>query len=215
MQIPTLKTERRALSGTKAMRKLRANGGLPGVLYGHGEDNINLSFDYRDVEQLVRDAYHVVELDFGDAKQTALVRGLQRDHLGDNLHHIDFIRIKLTDKVKLNLPIHFIGTPRGAAHGGLLEVMHGEVAIQCPASNVPKYVEQEVAKLEVGDSIRYNELNLPEGAELLANPEGIVVKCAQARRAEEAKVAPGTAPAAGAAAAAGAKAPAAKPAAKK
>ena len=185
MQIPALKAERRAISGTKAMRKLRANGGLPGVLYGRGDDNINLSFSYRDVEKLIREAYHVVELDFGDAKQPALVRGLQRDHLGDALHHIDFIRIDLADKVKLNMPVHFLGTPRGAAHGGLLEVLHGEVPILCPASAIPKYIEVEVTHLEVGDSIRYKDLQLPEGAELTSSGEIHVVKCAQARRSEE------------------------------
>ncbi|MCA8910686.1 MAG: 50S ribosomal protein L25 [Planctomycetes bacterium] len=183
MQIPTLKASRRENSGTKAMRKLRAEGHLPGVLYGKGEGNINLQFSYTDVEKLVHDASHVVELDLGDGKQTALVRGLQRDHLGDNLQHIDFIRINLDEKVKLRLPLTFVGTPRGAAHGGLLEVLHGDVEVNCPADKIPKYVEVEVTKLEVDDSLKFKDLSIPEGAELIPNPEGIVVKCAQARRA--------------------------------
>ncbi|MCA8934923.1 MAG: 50S ribosomal protein L25 [Planctomycetes bacterium] len=208
MQVPTLKASRRELSGTKAMRKLRADGGLPGVLYGKGEGNINLQFDYGDIEKLVHDASHVVELDFGDGKQTALVRGLQRDHLGDFLHHIDFIRISLDDKVKLRLPLNFVGTPRGASHGGLLEVLRGDVEVHCPASNIPKYIEVEVTQLEVEESVKFKDLNLPEGADLIPNPEGIVVKCAQARRAaaltkaqELQEAAKGAKPAAGAAAA--------------
>ena len=215
MQVPTLKASRRELSGTKAMRKLRADGGLPGVLYGKGEGNINLQFDYGDIEKLVHDASHVVELDFGDGKQTALVRGLQRDHLGDFLHHIDFIRISLDDKVKLRLPLNFVGTPRGASHGGLLEALRGDVEVHCPASNIPKYIEVEVTQLEVEESVKFKDLNLPEGADLIPNPEGIVVKCAQARRAaaltkaqELQEAAKGAKPAAGAA-------PAKKPEAKK
>ena len=183
MQIPALKAERRDISGTKAMRKLRANGGLPGVLYGKGAENINLSFKYADIEKLVRDASHVVELEVSGDKMPALVRGLQRDFLGDNLHHIDFIRISLDEKVKLKLPLKFLGTPRGAAHGGLLEVMRGEVEVLCPASNIPRYVEVEVAGLEVEESVKLKDLNIPEGAELIGNPETIAVKCAQARRA--------------------------------
>ena len=218
MQVPTLKASRRELSGTKAMRKLRADGGLPGVLYGKGEGNINLQFDYSDIDQLVHDASHVVEIDLGDDKQIALVRGLQRDHLGDNLHHIDFIRISLEDKVKLRLPLNFVGTPRGASHGGLLEVLRGDVEVHCPASNIPKYIEVEVTQLEVDQSVKFKDLNLPAGAELIPNPEGIVVKCAQARRAaaltkaQEAEAAKAAKPAAGAPAAA---APAKKPEAKK
>src|SRR5690606_8429046 len=105
MQIQALKAERREHSGTKAMRKLRANGGLPGVLYGRGNENINLSFNYRDIEKLVKDASHVVELDIGGEKQPALVRALQRDFLGDYLQHIDFVRIDLQSKVRLRLPL--------------------------------------------------------------------------------------------------------------
>lgn len=183
MQIPALKAERRTVSGTKAMRKLRANGGLPGVLYGKGAENINLSFSYTDIEKLIHDASHVVELDIAGENQTALVRGLQRDYLGDHLHHIDFIRISLEDKVKLKLPLNFVGTPRGAAHGGLLEIMRGEVEVLCPAANIPKYVEVEVTGLEVGDALRFKDLGIPEGAELTLNPETTVAKCAQARRA--------------------------------
>jgi large subunit ribosomal protein L25 len=103
----------------------------------------------------------------------------------------------MQDRVRLNMPVHFLGTPRGAAHGGLLEVLHGEVPILCPASSIPKYIEVEVTKLEVGDSIRYRDLTLPEGAELTAHADIHVVKCAQARRSEEST----TAGAAGAAAA--------------
>lgn len=183
MQIPALKAERRAVSGTKAMRKLRANGGLPGVLYGRGAENINLSFRYSEIEKLVHDASHVVELDIAGEKQHALVRGLQRDYLGDQLHHIDFIRISLDDKVKLKLPLNFVGTPRGAAHGGLLEIMRGEVEVLCPAANIPKFVEVEVTGMEVGDAVRFKDLNIPDGAELTVNPETTVARCAQARRA--------------------------------
>lgn len=213
MQIPTLKASRREQSGTKAMRKQRALGNLPGVLYGQGQENINLLFDYTDVSKLVHDASHVVELNFDDGKHIALVRGLQRDHLGDNLQHIDFIRINLDEKVKLSLPLSFVGTPRGASHGGLLEILRSDVAVLCPASNIPKYIEVEVTQLEVEDTVKFKDLNLPEGAELIPNPDGIVVKCAQARRAAaltKAQEAEAAKPAAAAAAAPAAKKPEAK-----
>lgn len=213
MQIPVLKAEPRTNSGTKAMRKLRANGGLPGVLYGRGGENVNLQFSLRDIQKLVHEADHVVELAMGDVKQTALVRGLQRDFMGDHLQHIDFIRIDLHEKVRLKLPLKFVGTPRGAAHGGLLEVMRGEVEVHCPATSIPKYVEIEVTHLEVDQAVRFKDLKLPKDADLIPNPEGLVVKCAHARRATE--EAPGaTAAAPGAAPAAAAAAPAAKAAAK-
>src|SRR5688572_22097056 len=141
MQVPVLPAERRDNSGTKSMRKLRAKGELPGVLYGKGAENLNLKFKYAAIEKLVHSANHVVELNIAGDKQHALMRGLQRDGFGDQLQHVDFMRIDLKDKVRLHLPLRFLGTPKGAAHGGLLEVMHSDVTVLCPASNVPTFIE--------------------------------------------------------------------------
>jgi large subunit ribosomal protein L25 len=206
MQIPALSAERRENSGTKAMRKARADGRLPGVLYGKGKDNVNLLFALKDIEGLIKAEDHVVQLTVGGEQQYALVRALQRDHMGDSIHHIDFVRIDLAEKVRLRIPLSFLGTPKGATHGGLLEVSHGDIEVHCPADRIPKHLEIEVTRLEVGDAITVKDLALPEGAEPMLRPEVVVVKCAQARRADieeaEAAAAPGTAAAAAAAAAA-------------
>jgi large subunit ribosomal protein L25 len=200
MTIPALPASRRENSGTKAMRKLRAAGELPAVLYGKGAENLNLTLNYAQVEKLVHNANHVVELDISGTKQHALMRGLQRDGFGHQLQHVDFMRIDLHEKIKLLVPLRFIGTPKGVAHGGLLEVMRSDVPLLCPAANLPSYIEVEVTHLDVTDAVRYKDLKLPEGASLNANPEWIAVKCAHARRAEELE----PTPAAAAAAAAGA-----------
>jgi large subunit ribosomal protein L25 len=185
MQVPALPAERREGSGTKAMRKLRASGELPGVLYGKGAENVNLKLKTAAVEKLIHAAAHVVELDIAGDKQHALMRGLQRDSFGNELQHIDFLRISLDEKIKLSLPLRFLGTPKGAAHGGVLEIMHSDIHVLCPAASVPRYLEVEVTHLDVTDAVRFKEVKLPEGAELLHNPEGVVIKCAHARRAEE------------------------------
>jgi large subunit ribosomal protein L25 len=196
MQIRTLTAERRAISGTKAMRKERANGRMPGVLYGRGQDNVNLLFSSKDIENIVKDAAHVVQLHFGDEPQYALVRALQRDFLGDAIQHIDFVRIDLSEKVRLRIPLSFLGTPKGATHGGLLEVSHGDIETMCPADRIPRYIEVEVTNMEVGDQLTVKDLNLPEGSETILGPDVVVVKCAQARRAAALEAA-ATAPAPG------------------
>ncbi len=196
MKIPALKAERRAVSGTKAMRKARTEGRMPGVLYGRGKENQNLLFSSKDIQLLVHDAAHVVKLEMGGEEQYALMRALQRDFLGDEIQHIDFVRIELSDKVRLRIPLTFRGTPKGATHGGMLEVSHGDVEVHCPADRIPKDIEVEVTNLDVGDAVHFGELKLPEGAELVPKATLVVVKCAHARRAEEDLV-----PAVGAAAA--------------
>jgi large subunit ribosomal protein L25 len=206
MQIPALTAARRSSTGTKVNRKQRANGRLPGVLYGKGQDNLNLLLDTKQVLKLLHESAHVVELDVEGERQYALLRALQRDHLGDDVQHVDLVRVELSDKVHLKVPLTFLGTPKGATHGGLLEVLNGEVEIKCPASRIPRLIEVEVTQLEVDQSVHFRELPLPEGAELLVNPDAIVVKCAQARRAlaSETTAEPGAPAAAAAPAAAGA-----------
>ena len=183
MDIPTVTATRREQSGTNKMRRFRAEGKLPGVIYGKKKDNINLTFSYDDVAKLVKDSSLVVDLEIDGEKQTVLMRGLQRDHLGDSFHHVDFLRIELSEKVRLRLPINFVGTPIGAATGGLLEIMHGGVDCLCPADRIPKRLEVMVVDLKVDDSIHFRDLVLPDGAELLQNPDAIVIRCAKARRA--------------------------------
>lgn len=183
MDIAAITAERRESRGTKAMRRLRAEGRIPGVLYGKQKENLNLSFAYRSVEDLVKNEERVVELDLGGDKQYALVRALQRDHLGDTLQHIDFVRVDLDDKVHLSIPLHFVGTPKGASHGGMLEVVRAGLEAKLPARNIPKFIEVEVGELGVDDFMRFKDLPLPEGAELLENSEGIVARCIKARRA--------------------------------
>ncbi len=183
MDIRTVSAQRRTALGSKAMRKARAAGNTPGVIYGKGDENVNLLLDSRTVDSLIEESAHVVELDIGGEKQHALIRAIQRDYLGDSITHIDFVRVALDDEVRARLPIRFVGTARGTAHGGLLEVLRGEVAIYCQASAIPRQIEVDVTQLDVGDAIRFRDLSLPAGARLVLNPKGLVVACTQARRA--------------------------------
>lgn len=212
MQIPTVKAERRTTSGTKHNRKLRAQGMMPGVLYGRGKDNINLTLPSGTIEHLIATDTHVVEIDVEGAKTHAMVRAIQRDSLGSNIEHIDFTRLELDDEVRVNLPLNFVGTARGTQHGGVMQVMRGEIPLYCKARNIPKHLDVDVTHLEVDDMLRYKDIKLPEGAKLAANPEWVVTSCREPRvivetvatpdaAAAAAPGAPGAAPAAAGAAA--------------
>lgn len=183
MEIPVLQAERREIRGTKAMRRARAEGQIPGVLYGKKQENINLMLEYRAIEDLVDNEDRVVTLELAGQQEHALIRALQRDHLGDNLQHIDFVRVDLEDKVRLRIPLHFVGTPKGANQGGMLEIVRAGVVANLPAKSIPKSIELEVADLGVDDYLRFKDVPLPEGAELLESTEGIVARCIKARRA--------------------------------
>lgn len=204
MQIPAVKAEKRSASGTKAMRKLRAGGLVPGVLYGKGQENLNVQLAGKDLVGLIGGSQHVVQLDFGAETSYALLRAVDQDHLSDIINHVDFLRVDLADKVRVRVPVTFIGTAKGVAHGGVMEVLHGDIELMAPASAVPGTIEVEVGALEIGDAVRYKDLKLPEGVTAAVSPNIIVVHCTHPRKVEEVAPAPGEA---AAAAAAGAAAP--------
>lgn len=183
MDIPTITADRRDTVGTKAMRALRADGRIPGVMYGRKQDNVNLTLDAITIHKIVDEASLVVELDIAGEKTHVLLRGIERDHLGDQIQHVDFLRIDLADKVRVSVPLTFVGTAKGATRGGLLQIQKGLIPTNCPANAIPKGIEIEVTNLDIGDSLYFKDVPLPDGAELIANPKGIVVQCVQARRA--------------------------------
>ncbi|MBE7492298.1 MAG: 50S ribosomal protein L25 [Planctomycetes bacterium] len=185
MQIPAFKAEKRAASGTKAMRKLRAGGVVPGVLYGKGKENLNLQIADKDLHAMLDGSAHVVQLDFGSEKTYALIRALDQDHLADVINHVDFVRVDLSDKVRVRVPVNFIGTAKGAAHGGVMEVLRGDVELMSPADRIPAHIEVEVTHLEIGDAVRAKDLKLPEGITIHQNPNAVIVHCTHPRKVEE------------------------------
>lgn len=213
MQIPTVKAEPRSASGSKLVRKLRAEGKVPCVLYGKGKENENLQLASSDIEKLIHDTAHVVQLDIAGKKTHALLRAMQRDRVEDELQHLDLLRIELSDQVRVRIPLLFVGTSKGAAHGGVQEVLRGDVDLHCPAQVVPKQIVVDVSALDIGDAVRLRDLKLPEGATLVDKPDRISVHVTHPRKAEETAAATPEAAAAGAAPAAGAAAGAAAPAA--
>lgn len=204
MAIPALKAERRTLSGTKNNRSLRAQGKVPAVLYGKGKENVNIALDTGAVNKLMHDAEHVVELELDGTKSHALLRAAQRDYLGDNIEHLDLTRVDLNDEVRVNLPLRWVGTPKGSNQGGVLEVIRAGIALSCKASNIPKYIETDVSAVELNQSIFYKDIKLPAGSKLIPRADLLVAICRVPRVIEVAAPAAGEAAAAGAAPAAGA-----------
>src|SRR5687767_15616107 len=105
-QAVTLKVTPRAQSGSRAAAKLRKQGLVPAVVYGHKQDNVSVSVSAEDLDRLIRIQHaRVLDLELDGKSETVLIREVQWDHLGKTMLHVDFARVSATDRVKVTVPV--------------------------------------------------------------------------------------------------------------
>jgi large subunit ribosomal protein L25 len=184
-----LVTQARQGRGSIIARKLRKQGLVPAVVYGHGEGTASISINGEALLKAVRHGAHVVDLKTGDQLQKALIRELQWDHLGKELLHADFARISKDDRVVVPVPVHIRGQAPGVSAGGALDQPLHTLEIECPAIAVPEHVRVNVGELQIGSAIYVRDLHLPEGCKAMDDPDAIVVQV-KAPEVEAAAAAP-------------------------
>src|SRR5262245_4723182 len=107
----TLKTQPRAESGSRAAAKLRKQGQVPGIVYGHKQHNVSVSVSAEELDRLIRVQHaRVLELDIGGKTETVLIREVQWDYLGKQMIHVDFERKSRSEKVKVSVPVELRNT---------------------------------------------------------------------------------------------------------
>ena len=110
--ILSLSAQTRAESGSRAAFKLRKNGQIPGIIYGHKEANIAVSVSAEELDRAIRVLHaRVLDLQIDGKKETVLIRELQWDPFGRHMLHVDFARVSETDRVKVTVPVELRNTP--------------------------------------------------------------------------------------------------------
>ncbi len=175
MHISVLKGETRAGLGGRATGRLRREGWVPAVLYGHGEENVHFRVREDDITQLIQEGHHMMSLDLGGQASHSLLKDIQFDTLGERVIHVDFARVDLDEVVTTSVPLRIHGSPKGVAAGGVLDVAHHELEIRGKVLALPEYLEVEIGELLIGQSVRARELVLPSGVTVLLDPEDPVV----------------------------------------
>ena len=171
-----LPVEVRQDCGKRRMRRMRAGGRIPAVLYGHGQEVVNLSVPTDALDAVLRHGSRVVTLK-GGANEQALIRELQWDTWGMHVLHADFTRISADETVDVAIPLELRGEAPGVKEGGIVEQVMHEIGISCRATNIPEKLEININHLQLGDSITVADLEIPEGGKCLADPEETVVHC--------------------------------------
>jgi large subunit ribosomal protein L25 len=185
-----LKTQKRDGRGTRTARKLRAQGNIPAVLYGHKEATVSLALPGDEFLQAIRHGSRVVDLQLGGATQAALISDVQWDHLGKDILHIDFKRVDKDERIHVHVPVDLKGVAPGLSGGGVLEQPLHSLNVECLATAVPDSIRVIISELQLGGVIHVRDLHIPEGVKVLDDPEAVVVQIKAAMAAPEAVAAP-------------------------
>jgi large subunit ribosomal protein L25 len=206
-------------------RRLRKDGWIPAILYGRGEAPKTLSIHAKEFTHMMKGASGMNALidltitEGGKAGQlVVMVKDYQTDVIRHAISHVDLLKIDLTQKIVVRVPIHVIGKSVGVVNGGLLEQVNREIEVRCLPTAIPEKIDVDITPLDVGHSFHTKDLKLPDGVEAVTGADQTIVSVVAPREevveapAAEAAAAPAEGAAAGAAApAAGAAAGAAAP----
>jgi large subunit ribosomal protein L25 len=178
MEAPVLQAWRRNRSGKGVARKIRAQGQIPAVLYGGGE-NIPLTLQPKELLKILSSGDNTIfqlEIDgeLGGDRQ-AIVRNLQRHPLKETLLHADLYRISMDVELTVSVPIVLQGMSRELSDvGGMINQLLHEIEIQCLPSLIPHELSIDVAHLGIGDVLHVRDLPVPRGIQVLADSDEVV-----------------------------------------
>jgi large subunit ribosomal protein L25 len=164
-----LKAEPRPDVGRSAVRKLRARGFIPAVIYGGNDEPQPLQVSARDINAMMSQASGenvLVELEVGSDGQsrTALVQEVQHSPVGGEIRHVDFHAISMDQLIEAEVPLEPVGTAVGVkTFGGLLEQSLRALAIECLPTDLPDRITVDVSQLNIGDAIHVRDIQLPQG----------------------------------------------------
>jgi large subunit ribosomal protein L25 len=188
-----LTAQKRTQVGRNAIKKIKASGMVPGVIYGSAQEPVNLQISGRELLNLLSHASGeniLVELEIVDGSEKknalAMIQEIQHHPLQREIVHVDFHAVSAHETVSAEVPIETVGEAIGVkVNGGLLEHILRYLEVECLPRDLPQVIEVDVTDLDIGQSIHVRELNLPSGVEATTDGEQTVVAVVEPRVEEE------------------------------
>ncbi|HEV2974074.1 MAG TPA: 50S ribosomal protein L25 [Solirubrobacteraceae bacterium] len=168
----------RSPEGSRAARRLRRSGRVPGVVYGGGGDSVGFDVDSRDLRLALAKSGAVLDLSIDGAKATPVVlKEAQRDPVRGETVHIDLLRVRLDEAIHAVVPLELEGTDDapGVKEGGILEQIVRELNVEALPTAIPESIVHAVGEMQIGDTIGLDQVAMPDGVTLLDEVEEVVV----------------------------------------
>jgi large subunit ribosomal protein L25 len=188
-----LKAQKRTVIGRNAIKKIKKEGLIPGVIYGSQAEPMALQVESRALTNVLAHAsseHVLVELEIADGSQStnrlALIQEVQHHPLKRQLLHVDFHAVSATEKIISEVPIEAFGEALGVkTFGGLLEYSLRSLEVECFPQDLPDIVRVDVTNLNIGESFHVRDIPLPAGVEALTDGDLTVVSVVASRVGEE------------------------------
>ena len=205
MEKVILKADVRKETGKRVAKDLRNKGLVPANVYKSGKAATSLTVSDKELRTVLHtkageNVLITLKISGGEASakdRTVLIKEIQRHPVRDDVLHVDFNEISLTEMLKVNVPLVVHGEPVGVKiDGGLLEHVLRELSVECLPADIPAKIEVEVAELKIGDNVMVKDIKVPEGVKVLNDPELIVliVKAPKVEAPKEEAIAGGEEP---------------------
>ena len=181
---------KRDVTGTRAAKRLRKSGFIPGVLYGHGKDAVLIAVEPHALrEALTTDAgtHAILDVTFEGQKRShhAIVKDMTLDRVKSTVIHVDLQEIRLDETIETTVAIHFEGEAKGVKAGGMLDESTREVTVKGLVTAIPEHLVVDVSELDMNETLQVSDLVVPEGIEIMADPEEVLCSVLPPRKVEE------------------------------
>ncbi|MFH1384530.1 MAG: 50S ribosomal protein L25 [Candidatus Omnitrophota bacterium] len=176
-----LQAKVRSIIGGRHPKRLRKKEIIPAIVYGRGTTATSIQVARGELEHALHTSAGeniLIQLKFADDASkdtTVIIKDVQHSIITDQIDHVDFSVISLTEKVRVRVHIHTKGEAEGTKEGGILDVVRREVEVECLPTKIPDRIDVSVEALKINDSIHVKELVFPEGVECLEDPEATVI----------------------------------------
>ena len=182
-----LKAELRDVTGKK-VKTLRNAGLVPAEVYGQGLDNLTIQIDEKTLRSVLNEAgnTNLIGIKVGRKKAVnTLARHIQYSTIKQDILHVDFYAVNMSETVAVSVPVQFIGEAPAIEQGGMLVSGLNEIEIEALPGDLPETIDIDITVLtDFGDAIHVGSLNLPEGITVLSSPDSLVVSAQAPRLAE-------------------------------
>ena len=181
-----LDLKERTVKGKSKARSLRRDGMVPGVYYFRGEENVDLQIDKKKLYHAMSSGQHVFEVEMNGATQYVTIKGIQYHPVTDEVLHIDLMQVNMTEKMKFTIPISLEGEAEGVKEGGVLSQILSTIDVNCLPTSVPDNILVDISNMELNSNMTVADIvNIPEGVEILSDPESTIATLAPPKEEEE------------------------------
>lgn len=186
-----IKAEIRKEFGKNANRRLRRSGRLPGILYGNKLENIPIILQKKDIQKILKSETGentLFKVALNSKTYEVMIKDFQRDPIYHEIIHVDLYQIALDKPIEVSIPVILTGEAVGVkSEGGFVDFVTREIEIRCLPKKIPDHIEVDISDLHVNQSLKVEDIPVPEGIEIIEDPEVVIVHI-EAPEEEEEKV---------------------------